>query len=527
MPVVTLNRIELEEMVGKDTATIVEVLPLLGADVACVNEEMEVEFFPNRPDLFSVEGAARAVKGILEIETGMPRYQASPSGVTVEVDPSVNIVRPYVVCAVMRGITMDERTIKSLIDLQEDLHWGIGRDRRKASIGIHDLSRVRPPFKYTVGETRFVPLEFSEPIEPAEILRLHPKGNEYAHLVGNHYPLILDAENRVLSFPPVINSELTRVTEATKDLFIEVTGLDMKAVQDCLHILVTALHDRGSAIETVEISYRHNDQSLTTPSVTGSTFTVNKDDVTRRIGADLTEEAILDSLRKVRMDAYVKGAIITVTVPCYRTDIMHSVDIIEDIAIGYGYDRLPYSYPKLGTVGKRLEEEQRATLARNVLQGLGFLEVITLMLASDSRESVIIENPILEEHVSLRTSLLPGLINTLALNQHRDYPQKVYEVGDVVRLVADAGAEEHTLCSGVIASTETNFTEAKMVVTALLRELRLEAEIVESDHPLFIEGRRATILTQGRAIGTFGEIDPDMLIEHKLVYPVAAFELRI
>jgi len=527
MPVVTLNRSELEEVVGKDAATIVEVLPLLGADVACVNEEIEVEFFPNRPDLFSVEGAARAVKGILEIETGMPRYQATRSDITIEVDPSVNAVRPYVVCAAVRGITMNERTIKSLIDLQEDLHWGIGRDRRKASIGIHDLSRVRPPFKYTVGDTPFVPLEFSEPMAPVEILRVHPKGREYAHLVGNHYPLILDAEDRVLSFPPIVNGELTRVTEETKDLFIEVTGLDMKAIQDCLHILVAALHDRGSAIETVEVVYRHNGQSLTTPNVAGSTYTVNKDDVAQRIGADLTEEAILDSLRKVRMDAYAKGPVLTVTVPCYRTDIMHSVDIIEDIAIGYGYDRLPYSYPKLGTVGKRLEEEQRATLARNVLQGLGFLEVITLMLASDSHEAVIIENPILEEHVSLRTSLLPGLIDTLALNQHRDYPQKVYEVGDVVRLVTDAGAETHTLCSGVIASTETNFTEAKMVVTTLLRELRLDAEVVESDHPLFIEGRRATILTQGRAIGIFGEIDPDVLVEHKLVYPVAAFELRI
>jgi len=188
MPVVTLNRAELEEMVGADVHTIVELLPRLGADVECVDDEIQVEFFPNRPDLFSVEGAARAIKGMMGLERGLPTYATSPSGIEIGVDPSVNAVRPHVVCAVVRGITIDERTIKSLIDLQEDLHWGLGRDRRKASIGIHDLSRVSPPFRYTLGEVAFIPLDFSEPMTPSEILRVHPKGKEYAHIVGDHHP---------------------------------------------------------------------------------------------------------------------------------------------------------------------------------------------------------------------------------------------------------------------------------------------------------------------------------------------------
>ncbi|MDD1721190.1 MAG: phenylalanine--tRNA ligase subunit beta [Euryarchaeota archaeon] len=527
MPVVTLHRADLEQMVGRDTNTIVEVLPLLGADVECVNEEIEVEFFPNRPDLFSVEGAARAVRGILEVETGLPHYLTTPSGITLTVDPSVNVVRPYVVCAVIRGVSMNDRTIKSLIELQEDLHWGIGRDRRKASIGIHDFSRVRPPFRYTVGETPFVPLELTDLLTPAEILRVHPKGKEYAHLVGSHHPLILDSEDRVLSFPPIINGELTRVTDTTTNLFIDVTGREMKAIQDCLHILVTALADRGASIETVDVVYHDANEVLKTPNVAGATHVISRKDIEQRIGTDLDEETILASFAKVRMDAQAKDDLFSVTVPCYRTDIMHPVDIIEDVAIGFGYDRIPSSYPKLGTIGKRLEQEHRATLARDVLQGLGFIEVITLMLANESDEAVIIENPILEEHVSLRTSLLPGLIGTLALNQHRDYPQMVYEVGDVTRLLDMSNVEERLLCSGVIASTEANFTEIKRVVSALLREFTIDFEVVESTHPTFIEGRRATILAKGQAIGTFGEIDPDILTDHKLVFPVAAFELNI
>ncbi len=527
MPVVTLNRVDLEQMVGRDTNTIVAALPLLGADVECVTDDVEVEFFPNRPDLFSVEGAARALRGILEVEVGLPHYVATHSGVTLTVDPSVDVVRPYVVCAVVRGVSMDDRTIKSLIELQEDLHWGIGRDRRKASIGIHDLSRVKPPFQYAVGEIPFVPLDLPDLLTPAEILRVHPKGKEYAHLVDNHHPLILDSENRVLSFPPIINGELTRITDATTDLFIDVTGCDMKAIQDCLRILVTALSDRGARIETVEVVGHNAHHVLETPDVAGTTYVLNRKDIETRVGTALDQETILASLAKVRMDAHAEGDLVSVTVPCYRTDIMHPVDIIEDVAIGFGYNNVPASYPKLGTIGKRLEQERRATSARGVLQGLGFIEVITLMLATESSEAVIIENPILEEHVSLRTSLLPGLIGTLALNQHRDYPQMVYEVGDVAHLLDKAKVEERLLCSGVVASTEANFTEIKRLVSALLRELNVDYQVAESDHPTFIEGRRASILMNKQVVGTFGEVDPDVLIDNKLVFPVAAFELII
>jgi phenylalanyl-tRNA synthetase beta chain len=246
----------------------------------------------------------------------------------------------------------------------------------------------------------------------------------------------------------------------------------------------------------------------------------------RRIGIEIPKKTILASLQRMRMDAVVEDDRIIVSVPCYRTDILHPVDIIEDIAIGFGYDNVLPSHLKLGTTGSRLPEEQRATCTGRVLQGLGFLEVITLMLASDPNEAVIIENPLLEEHISLRTSLLPGLIDTLAHNQHREYPQMIYEVGDVVSIVVDA-AQERRLCAGAVASSVASFTGIKMVVSAVLRELGQSFEVAESSHPFFVDGRCAAILVNGETIGMFGEIDPDILTEHKLVYPVAAFEFRI
>ena len=530
MPVVKLPRDELEEMVGHDTQEIIKVLPMLGADIECVSDEIEVEFFPNRPDLLSVEGTARAVKGMLEVELGPPIFETLPSGITIEVDPSVSIIRPYIVCGVIKGITIDDKTIKSLIDLQEDLHWGVGRNRRKAAIGVHDMSKIVPPFRYTLGDVAFVPLDFAEPLTPSEILQAHPKGREYAHIVRDHHPLILDSKDQVLSFPPIINGELTRVTEQSTDLLIDVTGLDLKAVMDCLNILITALHDRGGKIETVDVVYKDGNEVIRTPDTAEMLFNVNKNDVVSRVGVQIDNDVIVRSLSKMRMGAKIDDDVITAAVPCYRTDVMHPVDIIEDIVIGYGYNNIPFSYPKLGTIGQKLEEEKRSSRAREVMNGLGYLEVITLMLAPSQVDAIIIENPISEEHISLRKRLIPGLIEILSLNQHREYPQKIYEVGDVVTLKnkdkdGDDEAEDVRILAGASTHTGANFTEVKATVSAVLREFDIPFEITESNDDMLVVGRRADITVNGRTIGVFGELDPKILVQNKLVYPTAAFEI--
>ncbi len=529
MPVVKLSRDELTVMVGCDTQRIVEVLPMLGADIECVSDEIEVEFFPNRPDLFSVEGAARAVRGMLEVELGLPTFATSPSGVIIEVDRSVNVVRPYVVCGVIKEINIDDKTLKSLINLQEDLHWGIGRNRKKASIGVHDMSKIVPPFRYALGDAPFVPLDFTEPLTPSEILQAHPKGREYAHIVGDYHPLILDSKGQVLSFPPIINGELTRVTEHTTDLFIEVTGLDLRAVVDCLNILITALHDRGTKIETVDVLYKEKNEVIRTPDTAEMTFNVNKNDIVSRIGVQMDHDVIVHSLSRMRIGATIDDDVITASVPCYRTDIMHPVDIIEDVAIGYGYDKIAFSYPKLGTIGKKLEEEKRSSHAREVMNGLGYLEVITLMLAPSQADAVIIENPILEEHISLRKRLIPGLIEILSFNQHREYPQRIYEVGDVVKLKDNDKnkAEDVRILAGASTHIGASFTEVKATVSAVLREFNMPFEIVTSHDGMFVEGRRADLIINDRAIGVFGEVDPEILVQNKLIYPVAAFEMRL
>jgi len=265
MPTIELSYTELCDLLGGGY-TIDELrdkIPMLGVDMESISEEkIVVEVFPNRPDMLSVEGFARALKGFLDIETGLVEYKIHDSGAVLFVDGSVEDVRPYIACGIIKGVKFDEGSLVSLMDLQEKLHVTHGRNRKKVAIGVHDMnnSGIKPPFKYLAArpeDISFVPLDMSEELNLTEILRKHPKGVEFAHVLEgfDRCPVILDAEERVLSFPPIINGELTRVTGDTKDLFIEVTGNDKRAVEQALNIVVTSIADRGGEIYGVGLEH--------------------------------------------------------------------------------------------------------------------------------------------------------------------------------------------------------------------------------------------------------------------------------
>jgi phenylalanyl-tRNA synthetase beta chain len=255
MPVIRLYYDDLEALTGASMERIKERLPLLCADVERMEMEyMDVEFFPNRPDLFSVEGVARTLRQFLDLAPGLARYPVTDSGIEMTVDPSVLAVRPYAVCGVVRNLQFDSRAIESLMTLQEQLHRGLGRNRKNVSVGVHDLSRVKPPFTYLAADPgfSFVPLDYDVEMTMAEILARHPKGVHYRYILDgkDRYPLIIDSEGSVLSFPPIINGELTRVTEATTEIFLDVTGLN-EHVSLALNIIATALAERGGELQSV------------------------------------------------------------------------------------------------------------------------------------------------------------------------------------------------------------------------------------------------------------------------------------
>ncbi|HEX58948.1 MAG TPA: phenylalanine--tRNA ligase subunit beta [Methanomicrobia archaeon] len=539
MPVVKLYYDDLEQLTGVSKDVILERLPMLGADIERIEEDhAAVEFFPNRPDLFSVEGVARAMRGFLGLECGLPRFEVKASDVEMFVDASVKDVRPYVVCALVRNLELDSRAIESLMQLQEHLHWGLGRNRAKVSIGVHDFSRVKPPFRYlaTTPDLRFVPLDFDEEMSMREILERHPKGVAFGFILEgfDRYPLIRDAEGNVLSFPPIINAELTRVTEETRDVFIEVTGTDEAGISLALNIIVCALAERGGEIHSVAV---HDATTKITPNLEARKMRVRVSEAAKLIGVQLTAETAKECCERLRLGAEILGDDeLEVSIPAYRTDIMHPWDIIEDIAIGYGYENIGGELPSTVTVGEIHPTEERKALARDVMTGLGYLEVMTFTLTSEDRQftkmrrpqppSLLrVASPITTEHTMLRVSLLPSLLEVLSMNRHYELPQRIFEVGAVF---PPPSFEERQSLAAVSMHADADFAEIRALVDAVLRELpAASVRFVPSEDRAFLEGRRGNIMVGGVKVGVFGELHPEVLENFELVHPVVGFELDL
>ncbi|MDD1695811.1 MAG: phenylalanine--tRNA ligase subunit beta [Methanoregula sp.] len=533
MAVITLPYKYTERLTRTDKKTILDKVALIGSDVERIEEDhADVEFFPDRPDLFSPEGVARAMRGYLGIEIGLPTYKVKPSGILFTVDPGLATIRPVLGAAVIRGVEFDDESIQSIMSLQESLHWAVGRGRSKVAIGIHDLDKVKPPFRYIASPRtrKFIPLDYSEAMSMDEILEKHPKGRDYAKIVKDFplFPLIVDIDDNVLSFPPIINGERTRVTIDTKNILLDTTGTDLRAVGIAVNIICTAMAEAGATIESVGIG------GVQTPTLAPSERTVSVRECSRLLGIDLTPATMAALLQKMRFGAEPVGSDkVEVRVPCYRADIMHDWDIFEDVAIAYGYDRILDTPPATFTVGKPHPVQINAALTREVFCGLGYLEVMPFTLTNEDTlykkmqreetEGVLhVMHPISIENTVVRTELLPLLLEFLALNRHRELPQKLFTVGDVVN-----SCLTYHQAAGVSTHPDADFSEAYATADGVLHELSVGYSVKESTDPAFIEGRRGDILVAGKKIGVFGEIHPSVLNAFELEHSVAAFEFDL
>ncbi len=540
MPVINFKYSDLCTMLGEDVPqeTLIQRIPMIGADMHETEgdcDDMSVEFFPDRPDLYSVEGLARALRAFLDIEPGMRRYDVGDSGIEVTVDPSVKSVRPYFLCGVVRDVEISDEFLRSIMEMQEKLHITIGRKRSKLAIGIHDLNKVEPPFIYRLAEphsVRFVPLAMDREMDLAEILRENEKGRDYAHLLDglDEYPVILDRNGDVLSFPPIINGVLTTVTTGRHDLFIDVTGNDRKAVKGALDIVATALAERGGRIETVIM--HDGDETFLSPDLTPSRRTISAEECDRFLGIHLGPEGVSECLRRMGMDTECDGDAVTAIIPPVRLDIMHDVDVFEDVATGYGFDRFGGPYTLEQTTGGLSPLTTFSEDIRDVMVGLGFTEVTTLTLSNEREEFEIsglprldvvkVLNPITEDHTCLRPYLMPSLVRILRHNKHRDLPQRIFEIGFVVR-------DELTkprLCAMSTAS-KTSFTEIKSLTESVLREMGIEYQLEPCNLPTFVPGRGATVKWNGKDIGMFGEMAPSVVVGYEITHPIIFMEIDL
>ncbi len=548
MPVITFKYQDLKDLgIEMEKDELIDTLPMMSSDIEDFDdEEIKVEFFPNRPDNLSVEGVARSFKGFIGQEIGFPDYKVEESGEYVTVDSDVASIRPYIGFAKIDNVDFTGDKLKYVMDFQENLHWVIGRDRKKVAIGIHNADVVEGPFKYIAtpkDANAFVPLEKDTEMTPDEILTEHDKGKAYAHLIEDFdkYPLILDKDDNVLSMPPIINGELTKLKEDTKNIIVDVTGTDERAVNQALNIICSSFAEVGGQIKSMEVKYE--DKTIKTPDLTPQEMSVHVDTTNELIGGtNLNAEEIKELLLKARFDAeIIDDNEVKAIIPAYRVDILHEVDIVENIAVQYHINDVVAELPDMNTVAYENDWFKAESTIREVMVTLGFQEIMSLMLTNEEahyekmnqeeKPHVQVARPITIDRTMIRTSLMNSLMEFLEDNTHEDLPQKIFEIGDVLYL--DETKENKTASSKKLAAlvchSTANFTEIKSIVTSVLANLGYSMEITDSENETFIKGRAADVTGEaqkGTIKGFFGEVSPEVITNFTLEYPVIGFEIE-
>jgi phenylalanyl-tRNA synthetase beta chain len=540
MPVVEFPLEDMSRLLpGYDIDYIIDMLPYIGLDLEYRDDKCtRLEYSPNRPDFSTFYGIARALKGLLGVELGIPKFQVIENKKNlISVDKTVSKVRPYIVGIVAKGHKLNNKAVKQIVSMQEDLHNGIGRRRSRASIGFHDLDRIEFPLDYTTtsDNVSFTPLDHRK-LTLTEILIKTEPGKKFGELLkGSIYPILKDYRNTVISFPPIINSEFTRIKEGINNLFVEVTGVDKKTVDNILANIIGTLAEIGFKLENVTIKQDSNNSFSYDSSTNTILENVRSDYINKLLGLSLSDEDIVSCLRKSRLDANVKDSNrINCMIPSYRIDIFNPVDIVEEVAIGYGLYNMQPSVPEFTLYGNKSRQNYFFDKIRQTMVGMGLIENINFILTNkdihykrmkiDKFDFFTVNNSKSDEHDILRRSILPSLLFSLSKNIHEEYPQKLFEIGQVFVPEKD-NFERWNLCC-VSAYNGVTYSEIKAVLQTLM-EICFKAsfETRPSENSSFIRGRSADIVYKEKVVGQIGEISPLLIDSFKIKMPVAAFEL--
>jgi phenylalanyl-tRNA synthetase beta chain len=561
MPTILIKQHDLEQLLGRsiDAEAIQSWLPLVKGELKDEDRETgewRIELQDsNRPDLWSCEGIARQIR--TKLDGKPPAYPFLKPGRKparrIQVTDGMDQVRPYIAACTAAGYTVTDDALTQLIQTQEKLADIFGRKRRTVSIGLYRLPRIVFPVTYTLvkpGDVRFTPLGFDERMSLGEILHVHPKGLEYGPILAGHdrVPVLIDDEGQVLSFPPIINSrELGEVRAGDRDLFVEVTGTDLLMVILAVNILAVNLADRGAVIEAVEVSYPYTTplgKVVRTPLDFSKPRSIPVAAIETALGVTLGTRDVREALRSYGYGLGVsegKGEV-AVKLPPYRNDLMHTVDVVEDVAISRGYAEFAPEMPAQFTVGGLSRLEEVSDKIRDLMVGLGFQEIISNILAS--REELIdrmrlggsdwdrlmeVDNVMTETYSCLRQWVLPSLLRVEAASTRAFYPHRLFEVGEVAvpDPTDEVGTRTILSLAALVAHAAANFSEAHSCLDLLLYYLDRSYTLEPLKHPSFLEGRAGRIVSAGRALGLIGELHPEVLERWQIGMPATAFELSL
>ncbi len=535
---VSFSKALIDRAVGKSVP--VDEMEVVLASMAvpmesCENEVVTVDVTANRPDLLSGSAIARYYAKYVGKGAGLSEYEVKKSQYVVRLSPSVKVVRPFTACAVVTGMAFDEDLIKQLIQLQEKLHVTVCRKRAKAAIGVYPMERIAWPITYEARkpiDIRFRPLDARGEMPAKLILEQNLTGKEYAHLLKDAlvYPVFVDGKGAVLSMPPIINSfDTGRVTSATKDVFVECSGFDFVFLNRLLSVIVTFLAELGGSIHAVTVQ---DDKKRVTPDFSPQEMKFDVSYVNKRLGTSVKESELKALLGKVGVGCKDGVALF----PVSRFDVMHQIDVVEEIAIAVGYSNLTPQIPNISTIGEESPFARFQKKVSDVLVGAGMLEVATFHLSNRRVDGelmgtatvpVALVNALTEDFCVLRSWLLPSVVQVLQVNTSHEFPQMLFGFGRVFAhdKSTETGVAESERLALVVSHARADLTEIKQCVEYLARLLGVSISVAAVDHPSCIPGRSADVLLDGKRIGFFGELSPQVLTNFALQMPCAVAEL--
>lgn len=523
----------------------------------------KIEIPANRYDLLCLEGLAQALRifiGKDEVPDYKVRDLPVSSMLKMHVKPETSWIRPFIVCAVLRGITFDEARYNSFIDLQDKLHQNLCRKRTLVAIGTHDLDTLEGPFTYEAlapSQIKFVPLKQEKEFRADELMEYYKsdmKLKKFLHIIENSsvFPVIYDSKRTVLSLPPIINGAHSAITLKTKNVFIECTGTDLTKAKIVLNTMVTKFSmycETKFEVEPVEV-ISPDEKSVIYPDLSIWNLEMDLSYISRSIGVPLKENEVISLLAKMQLSAQSQNSKIRVSVPPTRSDILHKCDVMEDVSIAYGFNNIPKTKPKSLTQGKQHPLNHLSDLIRSEIAMAGFTEVLTWILCSyeenfsmvnrkdDKKTAVVIGNPRSSEFEVARTSLLPGILKTMGHNKDHPRPIKIFEVGDIVVLDGqkDVGAANQRRLAALYCNSNSGFEIIHGLVDRIMEVVGVPFVTVGDDsgyyirpshEPEFFPGRQASIIFKGKSIGAFGIVHPEVLARFDIPDPCSMIEINI
>uniref|UniRef100_A0A8C0LQG4 Phenylalanine--tRNA ligase beta subunit n=1 Tax=Canis lupus dingo TaxID=286419 RepID=A0A8C0LQG4_CANLU len=478
----------------------------------------------NRYDLLCLEGLVRGLQVFKERIKAPVYKRVTPNGEIQKliITEETAKIRPYAVAAVLRNIKFTKDRYDSFIELQEKLHQNICRKRALVAIGTHDLDTLSGPFTYTAkrpSDIKFKPLNKTKEYTACELMNIYKTDNHlkhYLHIIENKplYPVIYDSNGVVLSMPPVINGNHSKITVNTRNVFIECTGTDFTKAKIVLDVIVTMFSE-----------YCEN-QFIETP----------------------------ENIAKLLTRMYLKSEVIgdgnqiEIEIPPTRADIIHACDIVEDAAIAYGYNNIQMTLPKTYTIANQFPLNKLTELLRQDMAAAGFTEALTFALCSQediadklgldisATKAVHISNPKTAEFQVARTTLLPGLLKTIAANRKMPLPLKLFEISDIVVKDSsrDVGARNYRHLCAVYYNKNPGFEIIHGLLDRIMQLLNVPPGekkggyvIKASEGSAFFPGRCAEILARGQSIGKLGVLHPDVITKFELTMPCSSLEINI